>query len=69
MSATTPKAPAAYTILGFCAAYGVGRTFVYAEIGSGRLHPVKARGRKLIGADEAERWFASLPAFKPGRAA
>jgi hypothetical protein len=62
---TTP--PAAYTIPAFCAAYGVGRTFVYAEVGAGRLRPVKAGNRTLIGADEAERWFTCLPSFKAGR--
>jgi hypothetical protein len=61
--------PAAYTIPSFCAAYGVGRTFVYGEIAAGRLCPVKAGGRTLIGAAEAQRWFASLPVAKPKRAA
>jgi hypothetical protein len=53
-------APAAYTVAGFCAAYGVGRTFTYAEVKAGRLRLVKAGNRTLIGAAEAQRWFDNL---------
>jgi hypothetical protein len=63
MSAPT-VAPAAYTIAGFCAAYGVGRTFTYAEVKAGRLRLVKAGNRTLIGAAEAQRWFDNLPAAR-----
>jgi hypothetical protein len=62
-------APAAYTVKAFCEAYGVGRTFTYAEVKAGRLRLVKAGNRTLIGAAEAQRWFDSLPAVKQSQAA
>lgn len=42
----------------FCAAHGVGRSFVYEEIRRGALKIVKAGRRTLIPADEALRWQA-----------
>jgi excisionase family DNA binding protein len=62
-------APAAYTVKQFCATYGVGRTFTYAEVKAGRLRLVKAGNRTLIGAAEAQRWFDSLPAARQSQAA
>jgi excisionase family DNA binding protein len=51
----------ASTIEDFCARFGVGRTLVYAEIKAGRLRAKKVGRRTLIGHDDAEEWFASLP--------
>lgn len=61
--APTPStAPVCYTLAGFCAAYGVGRSFVYGLFHSGALHPVKAGKLTLIRRVDAEAWVASLPA-------
>ena len=50
----------AYSILEFCAACSLGRTFVYEEIKAGRLRAIKAGRRTLIDAAEARRWLSSL---------
>jgi excisionase family DNA binding protein len=72
---TTPDEPkdapdrrtAAYSIAEFCKQFGVGRTFVYSEISSGRLKIKKAGRRTLIPVEEAARWFAALPSGGPRR--
>lgn len=51
----------AFTIAEFCRRNGVGKTFVYEEIRSGRLHAVKAGRRTLISATAEQRWLTSLP--------
>lgn len=53
--------PQAYTIASFQAAFGIGKTTVFAEIAAGRLEARKAGGRTLIPAEAAARWLASLP--------
>jgi excisionase family DNA binding protein len=50
----TPAQPRAYTVNGFCRAYGVGRTLTYALIAAGKLPSVRVAGRRLIPADGAE---------------
>lgn len=54
----------AYSVASFCRAYGVGTTFVYAEIKAGRLRAVKAGGRTLILRRDAEAWARSLPEMR-----
>ena len=51
---------AAYSISQFCCLYGLGRSTVYEEIGSDRLHAVKVGGRTLILIEAAEEWAKSL---------
>jgi hypothetical protein len=47
-------------------AYEVSVSYVRADIAAGKLRP-KYLGRKpLIGIDEADRWFDSLPDERPG---
>jgi excisionase family DNA binding protein len=53
-SDSPPQAPRAYTIDGFCRAFGIGRTSVYKLIGDGKLRTVMVAGRRLIPADAAE---------------
>ena len=55
----------AFTITDFCDAYGVGRSFTYAEMAAGRLPFRKAGRRTLILRDDAHRWAESLPTGKP----
>lgn len=54
----------AYTINQLCEASGLGRTFIYTEIGAGRLEAVKAGNRTLIPVPSAESWLDSLPKFE-----
>lgn len=56
----------AYTVAQFCNAYGVSPSFFYREVREGRLNPRKARGRTLVSADEARRWFDDLPNYTEG---
>ncbi len=56
---------AALTIAAFCVRYGVSRTRVWGEISAGRL-PARNAGRNtLISVEDGDKWFASLPAWKP----
>jgi hypothetical protein len=55
----------AYSIDGFCRAYGYGRSTTYRAIAEGRLRGVKASGRTLILRADAEAWANSLPAIEP----
>jgi len=65
MTLTTLPAKRARTIKQFCADYGVGRTFTYAEIKAGRLRAVKAGDRTLILERESEDWARSLAELTP----
>jgi hypothetical protein len=49
------------SIRDFCDRYNVGRTTANQEIKEGRLKARKARRRTLIGDDDAEEWWDSLP--------
>lgn len=53
--------PQAFTVEAFCAAFGIGRTFLYQEIAAGRIETRKAGRRTLIPAESARRWFEALP--------
>jgi excisionase family DNA binding protein len=54
----------AMSIRDFCERYNVGRTTVHQEIKNGQLKARKAGRRTLIGVEDAERWWRSLPAIK-----
>lgn len=54
----------AMTVNEFCQRYRIGRTKVYAEIGSGRLRAVKLGAKTLILRADADRWARSLPELK-----
>ncbi|HEV2561091.1 MAG TPA: helix-turn-helix domain-containing protein [Rhizomicrobium sp.] len=58
---TTETANGAYTLSGFCKAFGVGRTFLYREIKAGRLSASKAGSKTLILRNEADKWARALP--------
>jgi excisionase family DNA binding protein len=62
----TSDSAGALTIAEFCAAFNVGRTFLYAEIKSGRLSARKAGSKTLILRSEAVRWAQSLPKLQTG---
>ena len=65
MTAIPTSAKRARTVKQFCADYGVGRTFTYAEIKAGRLRAVKAGDRTLILQSDSEAWARSLPELSP----
>ena len=48
----------AFTVNEFCDAFGVGRTFAYQEIISGRLKTAKVRKRRIIPVPAAREWLA-----------
>jgi excisionase family DNA binding protein len=50
----------AYTIQEFGRTYKLGRTKIWQLIKEGRLQAVSVGSKKLIRADDAEAWFASL---------
>lgn len=54
----------AYTIKEFMARAGVGHSFTYEEIASGRLRAVKAGRKTLIREDDARAWLAALPSLE-----
>jgi excisionase family DNA binding protein len=59
--------PNAYTIKRLCAAYGVGRTFVYEQIAAGLLETRRAGSRKvLIRKVDADKWLDNLPKGNAG---
>jgi excisionase family DNA binding protein len=58
----------AFTIRGFCDAYNICRTSVYALIKAGELRAVKTGGRTLIRKIDALAWENSLPALSTRRA-
>ena len=49
----------------FCRLYGVGHSSFYGLVNSGQLRALKIGARTFVEAGEAERWKASLPAYKP----
>jgi hypothetical protein len=53
----------AYTVAGFCHAFGIGKTHLYKEINSGRLVALKSGSRTVIPAYAAKVWLDSLPAL------
>lgn len=53
------------TIAEFCSASGLGRTYVYAMLKSGKLAAVKIGRRTLIRYEDMEAWKASLTPYKP----
>jgi hypothetical protein len=57
----TTRHTAVYSVADFCTAYGVGRTYVYEQIGSGALKSKLAGRRRLILTSDAEQWWKSLP--------
>ena len=57
------EADGALTVEEFCRCYRVGRTTAYEEINAGRLAAKKRGARTLIARNEAQRWFANLPAI------
>lgn len=63
-----PAEPAAYSVDAFCAAHGVGRTTVYAEIKAGRLIASKVGRRTIILAEHARAWRDALPKLAKGEA-
>lgn len=54
----------AYTIKQFMTLAGVGHSFTYEEIASGRLRAVKAGRKTLIREDDARAWLAALPSME-----
>lgn len=58
--------PRAYTIAEFAETYKLGRTKIWQLIKDGQLKAVSVGSKKLIRADDAEAWFASLDA-KPSK--
>jgi hypothetical protein len=54
--------PRAMSIAEFCSAYGIGRTKAWQERKAGRLKVHYCGNRPLVGYDDAETWFHSLPA-------
>jgi excisionase family DNA binding protein len=54
----------ALSVRDFCERYNVGRTTVHQEIKNGQLKARKAGRRTLIGVEDAEQWWRSLPAIK-----
>lgn len=69
MSADTPeieRGKRAYSVQSMSDAYEVSVSYIRADIAEKKLRP-KYLGRKpLIGIEEADRWFASLPDERPG---
>jgi excisionase family DNA binding protein len=53
--------PDVYSIDGFGRAFGFGRSFIYEEIGAGRLRAVKAGRKTLIRRTDALAYIDSLP--------
>ena len=54
-----------YTVAQFVAAYGISRTRLYAEVGSGRLIARRIGGRTMIARHDADAWLAALPCYQP----
>lgn len=59
----------AFTIHEFSLAYKIGRTKIWQIIKSGQLKAVSVGSKKLIRAEDAEAWFASLEATSNKHAA
>lgn len=56
----------AMSIRAFCEIYDIGRTSTYTEIKAGRLKVRKVGARTLIGDDDAQKWWDSLPEHRGG---
>jgi len=56
-------APGALSIDEFAAKFSICRVSVYRELNEGRLQAKRIGRRTVIARDEADRWFASLPAY------
>jgi hypothetical protein len=56
----------AFSIEGFAARNGIGRSTAYSEIKEGRLIARKVRGRTLITVEDEAVWRASLPRVSTG---
>ena len=61
----THLAKLAYSILEFAGIAGLGRSFIYEEIKSGRLKVRKAGRRSIILQDDALAYLTSLPNLSP----
>jgi hypothetical protein len=59
--------PRAFSIQEFSKVYGPGRTRVYEELKSGRLHGRKVGRRTIITEDDAEDWLRRLPVIEAAR--
>lgn len=56
----------AFSVQSMSESYETSVSYLRADIAAGKLRP-KYLGRKpLIGIEEADRWFASLPDERPG---
>jgi len=53
----------------FCALSGIGRTTLYARLGSGEIRAVKVGRRTLVDVGQALEWLASRPQIQIGKAA
>jgi hypothetical protein len=53
--------PRAMSLAEFCQRYNIGRTKAYEQIKQKRLKARKCDKRTIIGEDDAEQWFSSLP--------
>jgi hypothetical protein len=51
----------AMSLAEFCQRYNIGRTKAYEQIKQRRLKARKCDKRTIIGDDDAEAWFSSLP--------
>jgi excisionase family DNA binding protein len=51
----------AYSVEGFCDAYGLRKSKVYQEIAAGKIAAVKFGARTLIPLEAADQWLKSLP--------
>ena len=61
-----PPAPLAYSINGFSAASGLGRSKIYEEIKAGRLPAKKCGSRTIIAGEDARAYIAALPDISEG---
>jgi excisionase family DNA binding protein len=57
-----------YSIAEAAKAAGVGRSTIYEQIASGRLHARKLGRRTIILKSDYREWLASLPKLKPSGA-
>jgi hypothetical protein len=60
-TATLPASRLSFTIRGLHEATGIGRTKIYDDLATGRLHARKHGKRTIILMAEARRWLKSLP--------
>lgn len=63
--AETKEKPRALTVKGFLQRYQIKRDCFYGEVKAGRIKLRKVGNRSLIGIDDAERWWESLPTAQP----